>query len=88
MSTAGDHNLKSPLYVIGGEGKAIWTKELEVALKVGGVDVLDLEHIYVPTLVSNLDVLHWFYMVYTRFYLVLVSMVFRDHFRCFREISR
>ncbi|CAO1638200.1 unnamed protein product [Parajaminaea phylloscopi] len=40
MSTAGDHNLKSPLYVIGGEGKAIWTKELEVALKVGGVDVL------------------------------------------------
>lgn len=40
MSTAGDHNLKSPLYVIGGEGKAIWTKELEVSLRVGGVDVL------------------------------------------------
>lgn len=40
MSTAGDQNLKSPLYVIGGEGKAIWTKELEVALKVGGLDAL------------------------------------------------
>ncbi|PWN27826.1 hypothetical protein BDZ90DRAFT_232212 [Jaminaea rosea] len=40
MSTAGDHNLKSPLYVIGGEGKAIWTKELEVALKLGAIDAV------------------------------------------------
>jgi len=40
MSTAGDKNLKSPLYVIGGEGKAIWTKELEVALAQGAVDAI------------------------------------------------
>ncbi len=40
MSTAGDHNQRSPLYVIGGEGKAIWTKELEVALKAGAVDAI------------------------------------------------
>lgn len=40
MSTAGDQNLRSPLYVIGGEGKAIWTKELEVALEQGGVDAI------------------------------------------------
>lgn len=40
MSTAGDVNLRSPLYVIGGEGRAIWTKELEVALKEGGVDAI------------------------------------------------
>ena len=40
MSTAGDQNQRSPLYVIGGEGKAIWTKELEVALKAGAVDAI------------------------------------------------
>ena len=40
MSTAGDANLRSPLYVIGGEGRAIWTKELEVALREGGVDAI------------------------------------------------
>lgn len=40
MSTAGDHNLRSPLYVIGGEGRAIWTKELEVALAAGAVDAI------------------------------------------------
>lgn len=40
MSTSGDQNLKSPLYVIGGEGKAIWTKELEVALAGGAVDAI------------------------------------------------
>ncbi len=40
MSTAGDQNLRSPLYVIGGEGKAIWTKELEVALEQGAVDAI------------------------------------------------
>lgn len=40
MSTAGDQNLRSPLYVIGGEGRAIWTKELEVALAAGGVDAI------------------------------------------------
>lgn len=40
MATLGDQNLKSPLYVIGGEGRAIWTKELEVALMAGGVDAI------------------------------------------------
>lgn len=40
MSTAGDANLRSPLYVIGGEGRAIWTKELEVALREGVVDAI------------------------------------------------
>lgn len=40
MTTAGDQNLVSPLYVIGGEGRAIWTKELEVALAAGAVDAI------------------------------------------------
>lgn len=40
MATAGDNNLRSPLYVIGGEGRAIWTKELEVALVARGVDAI------------------------------------------------
>ena len=40
MSTAGDHNQRSPLYVIGGEGRSIWTGELEVALKAGAVDAI------------------------------------------------
>lgn len=40
MSTLGDLNLKSPLYVIGGEGRSIWTKELEVALMAGAVDAI------------------------------------------------
>jgi hydroxymethylbilane synthase len=42
MSTAGDQNQRSPLYVIGGDGRAIWTKELEVALAAGAVDALML----------------------------------------------
>ena len=40
MSTLGDLNLKAPLCVIGGEGRAIWTKELEVALMAGAVDAI------------------------------------------------
>ncbi|WFD21527.1 hydroxymethylbilane synthase [Malassezia equina] len=40
MSTQGDNNLRAPLYVIGGEGRAIWTKELEVALVAGSVDAI------------------------------------------------
>lgn len=40
MSTAGDQNVRSPLYVIGGEGRAIWTGELEVALAAGAVDAV------------------------------------------------
>ena len=38
MSTAGDKNQSQALYLLG--GKALWTKELEVALKEGEVDML------------------------------------------------
>ena len=38
MATAGDKNQSQALYLIG--GKALWTKELEVALKAGRVDML------------------------------------------------
>lgn len=38
MSTAGDKNQSQALYLIG--GKALWTKELEVALKEKDVDLL------------------------------------------------
>ncbi|WFC98048.1 hydroxymethylbilane synthase [Malassezia yamatoensis] len=56
MQTAGDVNLRSPLYVIGGEGRAIWTKELEVALFAGGVDAIVHSLKDVPTtLPANLE---------------------------------
>ncbi|KAF6766432.1 porphobilinogen deaminase, dipyromethane cofactor binding domain-containing protein [Ephemerocybe angulata] len=38
MSTAGDKNQSQALYLLG--GKALWTKELEVALKEKDVDIL------------------------------------------------
>jgi hydroxymethylbilane synthase len=38
MSTSGDANQSQALYLLG--GKALWTKELEVALKDGEVDLL------------------------------------------------
>ncbi|KJA29337.1 hypothetical protein HYPSUDRAFT_32750 [Hypholoma sublateritium FD-334 SS-4] len=38
MTTAGDKNQSQALYLIG--GKALWTKELEVALKARHVDML------------------------------------------------
>lgn len=38
MSTAGDKNQSQALYLLG--GKALWTKELEIALKEGNVDLL------------------------------------------------
>lgn len=38
MSTAGDKNQSQALYLLG--GKALWTKELEVALKEDKVDML------------------------------------------------
>ncbi|KAI0073822.1 porphobilinogen deaminase [Panus rudis PR-1116 ss-1] len=38
MTTGGDHNQSQALYLLG--GKALWTKELEVALKEGVVDIL------------------------------------------------
>ncbi|PWN54362.1 hypothetical protein IE53DRAFT_408002 [Violaceomyces palustris] len=53
MSTSGDQNLRSPLYVIGGEGKAIWTKELEVALVQGGVDAIVHSLKDVPTVLPD-----------------------------------
>lgn len=56
MCTVGDVNLQSPLYVIGGEGRAIWTKELEVALAAGGVDAIVHSLKDVPTtLPANLE---------------------------------
>ncbi|KAI0770982.1 porphobilinogen deaminase [Trametes elegans] len=38
MTTGGDHNQSQALYLLG--GKALWTKELEVALAEGAVDML------------------------------------------------
>ncbi|KAH9819162.1 porphobilinogen deaminase, dipyromethane cofactor binding domain-containing protein [Melampsora americana] len=38
MSTAGDQNQGRPLYLMG--GKSLWTKELEVALLEGSVDLI------------------------------------------------
>ncbi|SCV71452.1 BQ2448_3040 [Microbotryum intermedium] len=38
MTTAGDKNQSQPLYLLG--GKALWTKELEVALMDGSVDAI------------------------------------------------
>lgn len=38
MTTAGDQNQSRPLYLMG--GKSLWTKELEVALLDGSVDLI------------------------------------------------
>ncbi|KAK4705791.1 hydroxymethylbilane synthase, partial [Phenoliferia sp. Uapishka_3] len=38
MTTTGDNNTSTPLYLIG--GKALWTKELEVELVAGNVDAI------------------------------------------------
>ncbi|KAI0668713.1 porphobilinogen deaminase [Trametes maxima] len=38
MTTGGDHNQSQALYLLG--GKALWTKELEVAMREGAVDML------------------------------------------------
>ena len=38
MTTGGDHNQSQAIYLIG--GKEMWTKELEVALREGAVDML------------------------------------------------
>lgn len=53
MSTAGDQNVRSPLYVIGGEGRAIWTGELEVALAAGAVDAVVHSLKDVPTVLPE-----------------------------------
>lgn len=47
MTTGGDHNQSQALYLLG--GKALWTKELEVALKEGVVDMLVHSYKDVPT---------------------------------------
>ncbi|KAI0069559.1 porphobilinogen deaminase [Panus rudis PR-1116 ss-1] len=47
MTTGGDHNQSQALYLLG--GKALWTKELEVALKEGVVDMLVHSFKDVPT---------------------------------------
>ncbi|THH32596.1 hypothetical protein EUX98_g1595 [Antrodiella citrinella] len=50
MSTSGDQN-QSALYLLG--GKALWTKELEVALKEGVVDMLVHSYKDVPTVLPE-----------------------------------
>ncbi|PCH33030.1 porphobilinogen deaminase [Wolfiporia cocos MD-104 SS10] len=47
MSTGGDKNQSQALYLLG--GKALWTKELEVALREGTVDMLVHSFKDVPT---------------------------------------
>jgi hydroxymethylbilane synthase len=51
MSTEGDKNQSQALYVLG--GKALWTKELEVELLEGRVDMLVHSLKDVPTVLPN-----------------------------------
>ncbi|KAK7064776.1 porphobilinogen deaminase, dipyromethane cofactor binding domain-containing protein [Favolaschia claudopus] len=51
MSTAGDRNQSQALYLLG--GKALWTKDLEVALKDGAVDMLVHSFKDVPTVLPD-----------------------------------
>ena len=51
MSTGGDKNQSQALYLLG--GKALWTKELEVALKEGVVDMLVHSYKDVPTVLPD-----------------------------------
>jgi len=51
MSTAGDRNQSQALYLLG--GKALWTKDLEVALKDGSVDMLVHSFKDVPTVLPD-----------------------------------
>lgn len=51
MSTAGDKNQSQALYLLG--GKSLWTKELEVALKEGIVDMLVHSLKDVPTVLPE-----------------------------------
>lgn len=51
MTTGGDHNQSQALYLLG--GKALWTKELEVALKEGVVDMLVHSFKDVPTVLPD-----------------------------------
>ena len=47
MATGGDKNQSQALYLLG--GKALWTKELEVAMREGAVDMLVHSFKDVPT---------------------------------------
>lgn len=51
MATAGDKNQSQALYLLG--GKALWTKELEVALKENHVDMLVHSLKDVPTILPK-----------------------------------
>jgi len=51
MSTGGDKNQSQALYLLG--GKALWTKELEVELKEGAVDMVVHSLKDVPTLLPE-----------------------------------
>ncbi|OBZ79965.1 Porphobilinogen deaminase [Grifola frondosa] len=51
MSTGGDHNQSQALYLLG--GKALWTKELEVALRERAVDMLVHSFKDVPTVLPE-----------------------------------
>lgn len=51
MTTAGDKNQSQALYLLG--GKSLWTKELEVALKEGIVDMLVHSLKDVPTMLPD-----------------------------------
>ena len=51
MTTGGDHNQSQALYLLG--GKSLWTKELEVALKEGVVDMLVHSYKDVPTVLPE-----------------------------------
>lgn len=51
MTTAGDKNQSQALYLLG--GKSLWTKELEVALKEGIVDMLVHSLKDVPTVLPD-----------------------------------
>ncbi|KAJ6626991.1 porphobilinogen deaminase [Mycena sp. CBHHK59/15] len=51
MTTAGDRNQSQALYLLG--GKALWTKDLEVALKEGSVDMLVHSFKDVPTVLPE-----------------------------------
>ncbi|KAJ6519227.1 porphobilinogen deaminase, dipyromethane cofactor binding domain-containing protein [Mycena sanguinolenta] len=51
MNTAGDRNQSQALYLLG--GKALWTKDLEVALKDGTVDMLVHSFKDVPTVLPD-----------------------------------
>lgn len=51
MATAGDKNQSQALYLLG--GKALWTKELEVVLKEGAVDMIVHSLKDVPTVLPE-----------------------------------